>query len=139
MGLSNATHLTMQLCDCNKDKLNDPVFLKQFLDSLPGRVGMTVMQECTPVYLEAENPLDSGWSGVTLLKESHSSFHSFPAMGFCYVDLFSCKSFDHKALVNFISEELEADDYDREVMDRGALFDAVREEYDGRREVFRDC
>ncbi len=98
MALSNAMHLVMELAWCNKAKLSDPVFIKNLLDSIPARVGMTVMQECTPIRLDAEDPLDSGWTAVTILSESHISIHAFENMSFCFLDIFSCRNYDWRRL-----------------------------------------
>jgi S-adenosylmethionine decarboxylase len=126
MGLFGATHLTMELAGCNKAKLKDQTFMKQFLDNLPSIVGMSLMRECEPMYLSTPDPLDSGSSAVTLLKESHSSYHSFDEMGVLFIDLFSCKDFHIGRVAQYIIDTFESDEYHWDAHDRSEIFDLVR-------------
>ena len=137
MGLSNATHLMVQLAGCNQDKLADPIFLSGFLDRLPLLAGMTVMLECRPIRLDADYDLDSGWTAVTILKESHASIHAFENMGFAYVDIFSCKSFDPEFMMDFIEQALEATDCEYSVEFRDSLFDLTRQRIEDERRTIR--
>lgn len=128
MALGNATHLMLDLAGCNKEKLADKEFIRNFMDTLPAKVGMTIMKVCDPHYLTAVDPLDDGWSAVTMLCESHASSHTFHNMGFMHLDIFSCKSFDIDLLIKIVLDELEASEYTSNVVYRGELFDRVRAE-----------
>lgn len=126
MALIGATHLILDLMGCSRAKLSDPAFMKEFLDGIPAKVGMTLMTPCTPERLDAKDHLDSGWSLVTLLCESHISAHCFENIGFCFMDIFSCSSFDTSLLTAIVIEELEAKGYKQRIVDRSYLFELAK-------------
>jgi S-adenosylmethionine decarboxylase len=115
-------HLCLDMRDCEAD-VGNPEFVKGFLDSLPALVGMTLIKESEPFFYEAEDPLDSGVTGVAILAESHVSFHSFVNRNkYCFLDLFSCKSFDVGVAAGAILTVLKPDKYDAQVNQRGLNF-----------------
>ena len=84
----------LDLYGCPKDKLSDPSFLFNFLDSFPARIGMTKVATPYVFRYQGKNDQESGYSGVVLIAESHISIHTFPDKDHVFVDIFSCKQFD---------------------------------------------
>jgi S-adenosylmethionine decarboxylase len=81
------------------EKLQDPELLRRFLDQYPASLGMTKLVPPTVVTYRGPVPEDWGLSGFVIIAESHISVHTFPARHYIWVDIFSCKEFDHsKAL-----------------------------------------
>ena len=105
---------------------SDSHFLKSgsiilsLLDKIPAMIGMTKISE--PVvkeYTDGANKLDWGLSGFVLIAESHISIHTFPTRKYVNVDVFSCKTFDHKTATQKIAEIFSLYEYDFTVLQRG--------------------
>jgi len=93
MNFGEAIHLKLNMAGCDRNILADLSRIKQFLDTTPEFIDMTLIKESDPIWYVDSNPLFSGITGVSILATSHISAHTFPAKGFCYVDIFSCCSF----------------------------------------------
>ncbi|MFH1095551.1 MAG: adenosylmethionine decarboxylase [Candidatus Micrarchaeota archaeon] len=115
-------HLTMDLYGCNKKKLKDVGFVYNFLDEMPGLVGMTKIMPPYTFQYNGVKPEDWGVSGIVLIAESHISIHTFPEKGFASVDIFSCKDFDTEAACDIIVSKLGAKTYEKNFFQRGRHF-----------------
>ncbi|MBI2859431.1 MAG: adenosylmethionine decarboxylase [Chloroflexi bacterium] len=77
-------HLLLELKECNRDLLNDPVRLEGLLVGAANRAGATVVQKAFHQF----NP--HGVSGVVIIAESHLFIHTWPEYGYAAVDIFTC-------------------------------------------------
>ncbi len=113
-------HLTLDLSECNAQKLSDLSYIYNLLDELPDVINMhKITPPYTFVYRPRENPGEWGVSGFVIIAESHISIHTFPDRGHAFVDIFSCKQFDiHKAM-NYVVSSLEAGRADKKLSGRG--------------------
>lgn len=84
-------HLTLDCYECNKKKLGDVNFIKNFLDELPEILGLHKLGE--PVVNSYDKPTP-GVSGFVVISESHISIHTFVEEQFAAIDVFSCKEFN---------------------------------------------
>lgn len=63
-------------------------------------------------YLLLKNSLENrklqtyGYSTLVMIAESHLSLHTFPEDNFFTFDCYSCKYFDHKKIVNLLTDSL---------------------------------
>ena len=75
-------------------------------------------------------PIIGGWpwpgstdtnalSGVAFLEESSLTIHTYPEKQYVHIDLFSCKNFDHKILLDFIKRSFDAKDMNYFLLERG--------------------
>ncbi len=75
-------------------------------------------------------PIIGGWpwpgstdtnalSGVAFLEESSLTIHTYPEKQYVHIDLFSCKTFDHKSLLDFITISFDAKDLNWLLLERG--------------------
>ena len=95
-------HLTLRACEIeNRSALADPVTVDRFLVTLVATIGMTVLAGPL-VGVDSGPPELAGVSGVVILSESHAAIHTYPAVGEAFVDLFSCRSFDPRAVTTMI-------------------------------------
>lgn len=127
-----ATHLLIELSGCDKGWLAHPKFLADLCDSIPEKIGMTLWSPCQTHYLDAEDPLDSGFTGFTLLKESHISYHAFHNTGFIYFDIFSCSKFNPDVVISLLVDKLKAKNFETRVIARGSLFNKAKETIEAR-------
>ena len=113
-------HLTLDLSECNPQKLSDLSYIYNLLDELPDVISMhKITVPYTFIYRPRETPSEWGVSGFVIIAESHISIHTFPDRGAAFVDIFSCKQFDiHKAM-NYVVSSLEAGRADKKLSGRG--------------------
>ncbi len=117
-------HLTLDLSDCNVDRLSDPAHILRLLNDLPEQLGMRKIAEPYIIdYPPQEHTFDKG--GVTafvLIAESHISIHTFKEQRYAFVDIFSCKPFDVDKAVAYFVDHLGARKHSVRLFDRGLEF-----------------
>ena len=96
-------HILFTLYDCDKDFLNDRMYIENVLYETAKQVGATwlntVSHQFTP----------QGVTAVTLLAESHISIHTWPEKGVAICDIFTCGDGCQPELaVEYLSEWLES-------------------------------
>ena len=74
--------------------LDDIEHIRAFLEAMPGRLGMTAIDEVRVLRHEAAKGIDSGITGGVFIAESHISIHTFPRVGSAMIDIASCKPFN---------------------------------------------
>ena len=87
-------HLMMDCRGVNLEKCSDIKYVWDFLYELPDRIGMTRVTQPHVFPYSGLVPEDAGVTGITVIAESHISFHSFIHKDYFFFDLFSCKPFD---------------------------------------------
>ena len=117
-------HLTLDLYQCNKQKISNAQFISVILREMPEFIGMHCISEPQVTeYHGREGSFDRGGiSAFVLLAESHISIHTFPFDGFATVDIFSCKDFDLKKAQYFLMEKFEAKKAEKNFLIRGKSF-----------------
>lgn len=88
---------------CDYDKLADMVHIWQVLDELPGVIGMTKITQPYVFPYSGLVPEDKGVTGAVIIAESHITIHTFTKKGYLFFDIFSCRSFDVKTAVAYIT------------------------------------
>ena len=77
-------HVLFTLYDCDKNLLNDRIYIENVLYQTSVKCGATwlntVSHQFTP----------QGVTAVTLLAESHISIHTWPEKGMAVCDIFTC-------------------------------------------------
>jgi S-adenosylmethionine/arginine decarboxylase-like enzyme len=65
-----------------------------------------------------------GWTSTVLLSTSHAAIHIWNEWGTLQADVYSCKAFDEKVVINYIKETFEATQIKFRVLNRdGGLND----------------
>lgn len=99
-------HLTLRLAKIEmRSKLEGAENISALLAELVQRIGMRVL--AGPLVGEERSDLmNSGWSGVVILVESHAAIHTYPARGEAFLDVFSCGIFEEAQVIQFFHENL---------------------------------
>lgn len=120
------SHLTIDGYGGDFDKLNNKDVVFKCLDELPEKLGMHKLTEPEVVECGAVNPKDSGgFSGFTMIIESHISCHTFPYRKFVSVDAYTCKgTIDKEFVVNYFKEAFGLKDVEVHYIVRGKKFPA---------------
>jgi S-adenosylmethionine/arginine decarboxylase-like enzyme len=87
--------------------INDPQLVGSMLNELVELVGMQILRpaEIVAVPLDpsvASGADDGGVTGTVLLTTSHASIHTWPLRGQVSFDLYSCKDFNVKQVIDFL-------------------------------------
>ena len=116
-------HLLLEAYGSPKEKLSNIGKISEFLDIFPEKLEMTkIMPPYVFRYDGGAVKEDWGISGVVLIAESHIALHTFPEKEFFTLDIFSCKDFDVRLAVDFISDVLDPVHFDETVLSRGREF-----------------
>ena len=95
-------HILFTLYDCDRDLLNDRMYIENVLYETANQCGATwlntVSHQFTP----------QGVTAVTLLAESHISIHTWPEKQMAVCDIFTCGSADPTVGFEFMTGKFNA-------------------------------
>jgi S-adenosylmethionine decarboxylase len=91
--------------------INDVKLVGDLLNELVELVGMQILRPAEIVAVPLNPSVtsgedDGGVTGTVILTTSHASIHTWPLRGHVSFDLFSCKDFNVKKVVDFLTEKL---------------------------------
>ncbi|MDO8537884.1 MAG: adenosylmethionine decarboxylase [archaeon] len=112
-------HLTLDCYKCNQQKLNDLNIIYEFLNNMPGEIGMTRISRPSVIRYEGGGWDKGGITGFVLLAESHISIHTFPDHGFFTADVYTCSEFDAEKTAKRIADIFESKVVEKNVVIRG--------------------
>lgn len=101
-------HLLVDAKNCcrGNEILEDPFLIQIFMEELCSSIKMKMLTPKPIVYELKADPyaghLETGYTCITPLKESHASLHTFKEVNGFSLDIFSCKIFDIDTLMSFI-------------------------------------
>ena len=99
-------HLLLELYGCNKDKLNDELYLRCQLNSAAKLAKASVLNIVSNKF----EPF--GVTAIALLAESHLSIHTWPESQYSAIDIFTCgRNMQPKLASQFFIESLEASNH----------------------------
>ncbi len=99
-------HLLLELYGCNKEKLNDELYLRCQLNSAAKLAKASVLNIVSNKF----EPF--GVTAIALLAESHLSIHTWPESQYSAIDIFTCgRNMKPKLASQFLIESLEASNY----------------------------
>ena len=102
--------VSVDLKNCNIDKMVDREYIKQFVKDLCELIDMKRFGDTTVVNF-GTNERVSGFSMTQLIETSLISAHFANASKAIYLDIFSCKAFAPYKVAEFAKEKFEASAY----------------------------
>jgi S-adenosylmethionine decarboxylase len=111
-------HLIIDGYSSNQQILQDEVSLRQMLDTLPSRIGMTKISEPFVFRYTGDKPEEWGISGFVFIAESHISFHTFVELSYINIDVFSCRDFDIDKAIEYFQKTLQLTKYKSYLVNR---------------------
>lgn len=117
-------HLTIDGYGGDRDKLNDESLVLGCLQELPGKLGMGILLAPQVVHAPSNDKKDpGGWTGFTVIAESHISIHTFPARGFVSIDVYTCKNgMDTNFVSKYFKEKFGLKDVETNFIKRGTRY-----------------
>ncbi|RCG21156.1 adenosylmethionine decarboxylase [Sphaerisporangium album] len=114
IGEFHGRHVVAQLAGVEGALLDDVVYLEQALHMAAVEAGAKVRQ----VVSERFEP--HGVTVVAILSESHATLHTYPEIGACYVDIFTCgDSADPENAVRVLLTALRPQTHESTTIERG--------------------
>jgi S-adenosylmethionine decarboxylase len=120
--MSFGPHITLDLSGCNIDKLKNLQLHFDLLHTLPEIIGMTKITQPYVFPYSGLVPEDKGITGIVIIAESHISIHSFEEKQYCFVDIFSCRSFDTQKAIDTVLHTFEPTSHTVHIVERGLDF-----------------
>jgi S-adenosylmethionine decarboxylase len=117
-------HLMIDGYGGSLDALSSGQKVLAYLKTLPEQLGMQVIAEPQIVHFPGNDKKDpGGWTGITLIAESHISIHTFPKRGFLTADVYSCKNgMDTEAITDFLKKTFELKEVEMNFVKRGTRY-----------------
>jgi len=112
-------HLIMDISNCNINKLMDINLTYDFLLEVPKRLDMVTMTLPYVVKWLDKGSTMAGISGFIMIAESHISIHTYPIRKILYADVFSCRGFNTKRIIELFLKTFEGTNCDKRVIKRG--------------------
>lgn len=123
-------HITIDGYFGDNSLLNDRENVRASIDELPSELGMKKLSS-PEVYFAKGNDIKDpgGWSGFVVIEESHISVHTFPAVGFVSIDVYTCRNgLDQSRVIRYFERRFDLKDVEVNFIKRGLKFpDAVRQ------------
>lgn len=116
-------HLMLDAYGCDKAVLDDPRALYEMFVDLVKILHMHILVPPHIIRADASGAKDTGgWTGFTIIAESHISCHTFVQRGFVTLDLYSCNVFDTEAPIAYLKKLFKTDDMEIYVQKRGLRY-----------------
>ena len=101
---------TIDLYDCNIDKITNSSVIKNYVNELVTLLDMTKYGECHIVNFGQDQKV-TGFSMFQLIETSNISAHFANYSKSAYIDIFSCKEYDSKKAALLSKDFFEAKKY----------------------------
>lgn len=123
--MSYGKHLTLLIENIeNIDNLNEEKKIKELLTDLTHRIKMRVLVPAVAGF-EDGDVFNVGYSGVIILCESHIAIHTYSGIKKAFIDVFSCKDYEEKDIIDFLHERVgNFEIKEKNIKDRGRHWQA---------------
>lgn len=100
--MKDGIHIILDLKGCkNLEKLSNLNFIESFLLRLVKITKMKAITKPKVLYYKHEQKEESGITGFIIISDSHISIHTYPFKKSLYLDLFSCRNFGFKKIIDY--------------------------------------
>jgi len=113
-------HLMIDAYGAKPAKLDDIGLLFETLNTLPSLIGMNKIG--FPHIAKFTEEDIAGISGIIMIVESHIAIHTYSKKDFLSLDVYSCKHFDHKKVVDLIKRVYGPEEMEVNLIERGKKF-----------------
>lgn len=109
-------HLIADMSGCDEALLRDEHGLIVLFENALRTAGVHILARTSHKFSG-----EGGVTGIFLLSESHTSFHSYPEFGYIAVDIFTCGMSDPELVMSYLRKGLSATNEDCQVLSRGGI------------------
>lgn len=111
-------HLIINAKGCNVDRFEDDENIKAFVKELIEKIDMVAYKDTFVETFALDDPEKKGPSFFQMIETSHISGHFVSINGNAYVDVFSCKEYDHDVVLDLFEKYFYPDEILCEVIPR---------------------
>ncbi|MBI2577832.1 MAG: S-adenosylmethionine decarboxylase [Candidatus Wildermuthbacteria bacterium] len=102
--LTKTYHIIFDAIGVDQSLLQSEEFIFSLLLEIPKKIDMKILSG--PHLVRDYDTGHEGLSGFAIIDFSHVSIHTFADSQEAYIDIFSCRPFDEKAIRNYLFEKL---------------------------------
>ena len=95
-------HLIFDGFGVNRDKLSSFDYVFNFLNKLPIKIKMKKLTTPYVVIANSKQKINWGISGFIMIQTSHISCHTWPEKNYLSIDVYSCKDFNEKKILDIL-------------------------------------
>lgn len=95
-------HLALDCSGCTPESIRSATHIKEFSQKLVKAIDMVPYGECQVVHFGSENKM--GYTLVQLIETSNICAHFVEEDNSMYLDVFSCKPYDKKTVIDTVKE-----------------------------------
>jgi S-adenosylmethionine/arginine decarboxylase-like enzyme len=107
--------------DEDRKKLSDPIAIDTFVKQFCEKFQLTLLSTNLIYQFKGSEPDENGITAFYILSESGIHIQTWPEYSYGFVDIFSCKQFDHEAATKFIKEFFGEGEYYYDICWRGMM------------------
>lgn len=100
--------LILNLYECNLKKISSKDMIKQYVDKLCNQIEMVPFGETWIPYFGKKRSHTKGYSLIQLIETSSITGHFSEEKRSAYINIFSCKPYDHKKARKFSMQYFQA-------------------------------
>lgn len=115
--------LTLDGYAADQKRCGDIAHLYKILMDLPEHIGMRRVGFPHIIHITEEGI--KGLSGFVFIMESHICIHTYEERGFVTADVYSCKTFDEKATLNYLIKAFNIQAFESHTYVRGKQFKSL--------------
>lgn len=101
---TKTTHIIFDAFGCSKKLLNDEKFVLELLFDIPKLIKMRILSG--PNLVRDYDKKAPGITAFEIINHSHVSIHTFLKTKEIFVDVFSCRKFNHKKISQYLYSKL---------------------------------
>ncbi len=105
---------------CDISKITDGQVIADFTKELVKAIDMVAYGEPQIVHFAAHDATKGGYTLIQLIETSNIAAHFVDATGEMYLDVFSCKNFDHTSVVDVVDKYFGLKSFNHDFLKRKA-------------------
>jgi S-adenosylmethionine decarboxylase len=116
-------HLLVEVITKNPKELTDKKLIKKVFEEIVKAVNITPVLKPViyqfPAKLKAPKKLKGGLTAFYIIAESHLAIHTWPENNYFAFDLFSCKDFDERIVIQILKKNFSLKKLFSQIIERG--------------------
>jgi S-adenosylmethionine/arginine decarboxylase-like enzyme len=112
-------HLSADFANCDKRKISDADYIKEFTKALVETIQMVPYGEPQVVHFAAHDLSKAGYTLTQLIETSNICAHFVDITGEAYLDVFSCKQFSEDFVIDLFFEWFNPSNAHSSIVERG--------------------
>lgn len=123
----SGTHFISSYTGCKAGTLGNIDALRKAMTEAVAQSGATILKMIDHPFESMDPNGEQGYTSIYLLSESHASIHTYPEVGSCFVDMFTCGTrCSYEKFDSYLRDYLQPSDYNVQVIRRDTGLETLR-------------